>query len=89
MIYDLLVGTRLFALERQVSCYYHGIFPFPEDKLNGLLTPVHNVGISSLKSMFPMQPEDRPTAEDALRNAWLVGLESDNEDSGDDQDETA
>ena len=39
--------------------------------------------------MLATQPEDRPTAEDALGNAWSVGLKSDNEDSGDDQDEMA
>jgi len=39
--------------------------------------------------MLATQPEDRPTAEDALGNEWSVGLKSDNEDSGDDQDETA
>ena len=89
VIYELLVGTRLFALERQVSCYYHGKLPFPEDKLKGLPTPTHDVGISLLKSMLAIQPEDRPTAADALGNTWLVGLKSDNEDSGDDQDETA
>ena len=89
VIYELLVGTRLFALERQVSRYYYGTSPFPEDKLKGLLPPTDDVGISLLKSMLAIQPEDRPTAADALGNAWLVGLKSDNEDSGDDQDETA
>jgi len=32
--------------------------------------------------MLAIQPGDRPTAEDALGNAWLVGLKS-GEDSGD------
>ena len=88
VIYELLAGTRLFALERQVSRYYHGTSPFPEDKLKGLSPPTDDVGISLLKSMLAIQPEDRPTATDALGNSWLLGLKSDNEDSGDDQDET-
>ena len=39
--------------------------------------------------MLIIRPEDRPTAQDTLGNAWLVGRKSDDEDSGDDQDETA
>jgi len=89
VIYELLAGTRLFASETQISRYSLGIWPFPEDKLKALPTPTDDAGISLLKSMLSIQPKDRPTAEDALGNAWLVDLESDDEDSGDDQDETA
>jgi len=89
VIYELLVGTRLFTSGEQVSRYYYKKFPFPEDKLKGLSPPTDDAGISLLKSMLAIRPEDRPTAEDALGNVWLVDLESDNEDSGDDQDETA
>jgi len=89
VIYELLAGTRLFASETQVSRYLFGKWPFPEDKLKELSPPTGDAGISLLKSMLSIQPEDRPTAEDALGNPWLVGLESDDEDSGDDRDETA
>jgi len=88
VIYELLVGTHLFTSWGQVSCYYHGKSPFPEDKLKGLPTPTDDVGISLIKSMLAIKPEDRPTAVSALGNAWLTGLKSDDEDSGDDQDET-
>jgi len=87
--YELLVGTHLFASGEQVSRYYHGNLPFPEDKLKELSPPTDDAGISLLKSMLSIQPEDRPTAEDALGNAWLVDLKSEDEDSGDDGYETA
>ena len=89
VMYELLAGTRLFASETQISRYSLGIWPFPGDKLKALPIPTEDAGISLLKSMLSIQPEDRPTAEDALGNEWLVGLESDDEDSGDDQYETA
>ncbi|PUU76162.1 hypothetical protein B9Z19DRAFT_1194934 [Tuber borchii] len=63
VIYELLVGTQLFASETQLSRYFFGISPSPEDKLKG------------------------PTAAGSLGNAWLAGLKSDDENSGDDQDE--
>jgi len=90
VIYELLVGTHLFTSGDQVSrYYYYRKLPFLEDELKGLSPPIDDAGISLLKSMLAIQPDDRPTAEDALGNAWLVGLKSDDEDSGDDQDETA
>ncbi|PUU76167.1 kinase-like domain-containing protein [Tuber borchii] len=89
VIYELLAGTHLFASGEQVSRYYYKTFPFPENKLKGLSPPTDDAGISLVKSMLSIRPEDRPTAEDALGNVWLVGLKSGNEDSGDDQDETA
>ena len=85
VIYELLVGTHLFTSGEQVSRYYYRSLPFPEDKLKELSPPTDDVGISLVKSMLSIQPEDRPTAADALGNAWLVGLKRDNEDSGDDQ----
>jgi len=87
VIYELLVGTHLFTSGEQVSRYYYRNLPFPEDKLKGLSPPTDDAGILLLKSMLSIQPEDRPTAEDALGNAWLMGLKSDDEDSEDDQDE--
>jgi len=89
VIYELLVGAHLFASWEQVSRYYHGNLPFPEDKLKGSSPPTDDAGISLLKSMLSIQPEDRPTAADALGNAWFVDLKSEDEDSGDDQYETA
>ena len=87
VIYELLVGKRLFDSAIQVTRYFYGTMPFPEDKLKALPTPTDDAGISLLKSMLSIQPEDRPTVEVALGDEWLMGLESDDEDSGDDQDE--
>jgi len=87
VIYELLVGAKLFALGGQVSRYYFGKLPFPEDKLRGLSPPTDDIGISLLKSMLGIQPENRPTAAAALSHEWLAGIHSDNEDSGKDQDE--
>ena len=86
VIFELLVGTKLFLLEGQVSRYFFGKWPFPEGQLIGLSPPMNNAGISLLKSMLVIQPEGRPTAAGALRNTWLTGFKSDSEDSGDDQD---
>ena len=88
VIYELLVGTQFFISEAQVSRYFFGKRPFPEDKLKGLSPPTENLGILLLKSMLVIQPEDRPTAAAALRHGWLAGLKTGNEDSADDQDET-
>ena len=87
VIYELLVGTKLFVLEGQVSRYYFGKWPFPEDKLKALSPPTDDIGISLLKSMLLIQPEDRPTAAGALGHEWLAGIHSDNEGSGEDQDQ--
>ncbi|KAG0133636.1 kinase-like domain-containing protein, partial [Tuber indicum] len=88
VVYELLVGTKLFASEGQVFWYYIGKFPFPEDKLKALSPPTDDIGILFLESMLVIQPEDRPTAASALRHAWLVDVKGDNENGGDDQDET-
>jgi len=88
VIYELLAGAPLFDSAFQVSRYFFGKWPFPEDTLKGLPTPTDDAGISLLKSMLTIQPEDRPTAAGALGNAWFAGLKSDDEDSEDDQDET-
>ena len=88
VMYELLVGIRLFASETQVSLYFFGKLPFPEDELKGLSPPTDGAGISLLKSMLAIQPEDRPTAAGALANEWLLSLQSGDEDDGEDQDET-
>ena len=89
VIYELLAGTKLFASEGQVSRYFFGKLPFPEDKLKVLSPPTDNLGISLLKSMLLIQPEDRPTAAGALSHRWLAGLMTGIEDSGGDRDEAA
>ena len=89
VIYELLTGTKLFALEGQVSRYFFGKCPFPEDKLKGLSPPTDDIGISLLKSMLLIRPEDRPTAAGALSHGWLAGIKSDCEDIGDDQGRAA
>ena len=89
VIYELLVGTKLFVSEGQVSRYFFGKWPFPEEKLKGLSPPMDDIGIVFLKSMLLIEPEDRPTAAGALRHEWLAGPKSDDKDSRDDRDKTA
>ncbi|CUS11453.1 unnamed protein product, partial [Tuber aestivum] len=74
VIYELLVGERLFVSDCQVLRYYLGKWRFPEDKLRGLSPPTDDAGVLLLESMLAIQPEDRPTAGGALRHAWLMGL---------------
>ena len=85
MIYELLVGTKLFASEFQLSGYFYGKRPFPEDKLKELSPPTDNLGISLLESMLLIQPEDRPTAAGALSHGWLTALKTGDGDSREDQ----
>ena len=87
VIYELIVGTKLFPSEGQVSRYYFGKLSFPENKLKGLSPPTDDIGISLLKSMLLIQPEDRPTAAGALSHEWLAGIHSDDEGGCEDQDE--
>ena len=87
VVYELLVGIKLFVSEGQVSRYFFGKWPFPEDKLKGLSPPMDDIGISLLKSMLVIQSEDRPTAAGALSHRWLAGLKGNNKDSEDDRDE--
>ena len=89
VIYELLVGTKLFISEGQVSRYFFGKRPFPEDKLKALSPPPDNFGISLLKSMLLIQPEDRPTAAGALSHRWLASPNTGNEDTRGDQDKAA
>jgi len=88
VIYELLVGTKLFVSEAQVSRYYFGKWPFPEDRLKDSAFPIADVGISLLKSMLTIQPEDRPTAMGALSQGWLAGFEEGDRNSRGDQDGT-
>ena len=88
VIYELLVGTKLFISEFQLSGYFYGKWPFPEDRLRGISPPTGDIGISFVKAMLAIQPQDRPTAADALSHAWLAELKSDNEHSGGDGAET-
>ena len=87
VLYELLVGAKLFPSEGQVSRYYFGKLPFPEDRLKGLSSPTDDIGISLLKSMLLIQPKDRPTVAAALSHEWLAGIHSDNEGSSEDQEE--
>jgi len=88
VIFELLVGTRLFVSVGQVSRYFFKKWPFPEDELKRLSPPTDNIGISLLKSMLQIHPERRPTAAEALSHPWLENLETHNEYSGDDEDKT-
>jgi len=89
VIYELLVGERLFVSEFQISCYFFGKCPFPEDRLRSLSPPTDDVGISLVKSMLVIPPENRPTAVGALNHAWLEGLMGGREDNRGDRDKTA
>ena len=86
VIFELLVGRRLFVSVGQVSRYFFKKWPFPEDELKRLSLPTDDIGISLLKSMLQIHPERRPTAADALSHPWLENLEIHNEYSGDDED---
>ena len=86
VIYELLVGRKLFVSEFQLSCYFFGKWPFPEDRLRCLSPPVDDIGISLLKSMLQIHPERRPTAAEALSHAWLANLGIHDECGGDGED---
>ncbi|PWW73099.1 kinase-like protein [Tuber magnatum] len=88
VVYELLVGEKLFVSEGQVYLCLFASWPFLEDKLNELSPPTSDAGISLIKSMLAIQPRDRPTAAGALGHEWLVGLKGDDGDSEDDKDET-
>jgi len=85
VIYELLVGTKLFVSLHQVSCYLIQNQLFLEERLKRLPTPAGDVGTSLLKSMLSIQPGDRPTAGDALKDVWLAGLTSGKEHNGGDE----
>jgi len=89
VIYELLAGTKLFVSEFQLSHYFYGTWPFPEERLKGLSPPTEDTGISLLRAMLAIKPGDRPTATAALSNPWLTGLQSDPEEDGDGKDETS
>jgi len=86
VIYELLVGTKLFVSEFQLYRYFYGTWPFPEESLRVLSSPTNDTGISLLRTMLAIQPGGRPTATGALRNQWLTGFRNDDEGSRDDQD---
>jgi len=88
VIYELLVGRKLFASWDQVSRFFFGKRPFPEDILRGLSSPTDEIGISLLKSMLLIQPGDRPTVADALNHVWLADLANGNEHSREDEGRT-
>ncbi|KAG0133634.1 kinase-like domain-containing protein [Tuber indicum] len=87
VVYELLIAAKLFLSEGQASSFNFKKWSFSEDKLKALSPPTDDVGILLLKSLLATQPKNRPTVADALGHSWFVGLESDNEDGGSDQDE--
>jgi len=84
VIYELLVGTKLFVSLYQVTCYLIKKQLFLEEQLKRLPTPTDDVGTSLLRSMLSIQPGDRPTAADALKDLWLAGITSGREHNGGD-----
>ncbi|CUS11454.1 unnamed protein product, partial [Tuber aestivum] len=89
VVFELLAGTTLFSSESQIYLYFFRKWPFPEDKLKELSPPPDDVGISLLKSMLTIEPEDRPTAPRALGHEWLMHLKSEGERSRGDRGEVA
>ena len=79
VIYELLVGARLFVSEFQLCRYFYGKWPFPEDRLRKLSPPTDDFAISLLKAMLATQPEDRPTVTDALSHVWLADVKNGSE----------
>jgi len=78
VIYELLVGIRLFISEVRVSRYYLGKWRFPKDRLKVSVFLTAGVGVLVLKSMLTIQPEDRLTVMGALSHGWLGGLATGN-----------
>jgi len=87
VIYELLVGTKLFVSEFQLCRYFSGAWPFPEERLRVLSPPANNTGISLLRAMLAIQPGDRPTATRALGYRWLTDLRCGYAGGGDDKGE--
>ena len=84
VIYELLVGAKLFPSVFQLYNYFLGTRPFPEERLKKLSPPIGDVGITLLKSMLVIKPGDRPTAAGALSHGWLAGLKCSDECSQED-----
>ena len=84
VVYELLVGTKLFTSEFSLYGYFFGNHPFPEERLKELSPPIDDDRITLLKSMLAIKPGDRPTAADALSHGWLAGLECSDERSEED-----
>ena len=79
-------GGKVIVSEFQLSCYFFGKFPFPEDRLRDLSPPIDDVGITLVKSMLVIPPEDRPNAVGALKHVWLESHMGGSEDSREDPD---
>ncbi|PUU73747.1 hypothetical protein B9Z19DRAFT_1161787 [Tuber borchii] len=88
VIHESLVGTKRFVCEFQLSGYFNGKWPFPEDRLREPSPSTDDIGVSLLKVMLAIQSENRPTAGDALSNACLEDLKSENDHYGDAGSET-
>ncbi|KAG0640817.1 kinase-like domain-containing protein [Tuber brumale] len=87
VIYELLVGEKLFGLGGLIYDYFRGEWSFPEDKLKKLSPPIDDAGISLIKSMVSLQSDGRPTAIEALIHAWTTSSRS--RTSDEDSDEVA
>ncbi|KAG0640814.1 kinase-like domain-containing protein [Tuber brumale] len=87
VIYELLAGEKLFDPEGPIYSYFHGQWSFPEDKLKNLSPPTDDAGISLIKSMVSLEPDDRPSAIEALGHTWVTDLrsETNGQDSDDDR----
>ncbi|RPB00560.1 kinase-like protein, partial [Choiromyces venosus 120613-1] len=79
VIYELLVGARLFPTESGIFYYFFGKWSFPADELKRLSPPISDAGISLIKSMISLEPGDRPTVLSSLGHTWISSLESDSD----------
>ncbi|RPB00550.1 kinase-like protein, partial [Choiromyces venosus 120613-1] len=76
VIYELLVGAKLFRKEGQIARYFFGGWSFPQDQLKSLSPPISDSGISLIESMISLDPDNRPSVIGALGHAWLTSLTS-------------
>ncbi|CUS12982.1 unnamed protein product, partial [Tuber aestivum] len=76
VVYELLVGEKLFGPEGLIHSYFHGRWSFPKAKLKNLTPPTNDAGISLIESMISLQPDGRPSAIEALDHIWIADLKS-------------
>ena len=68
----ILTGETLFKEQHRLFLYVTGNFAFPVDIL--LANKVSEEGCKFVKDLMAPKSEDRPGAEESLRNPWLAGF---------------
>ncbi|RPA91679.1 kinase-like protein [Choiromyces venosus 120613-1] len=77
VVYELLVGERLFSSLGHIMSFFYEKGKFPQQKLSKLATPSSGAAKSFIQGLVLLDPGKRPTAVDAAVNVWLQGLEID------------